>query len=150
MRALIQQMKTVIEAVTEKLSKDPNTRVATSQESQAGRAQEPSLLKWLLSLGHNRPHPKGKLKGLALLPNKQGHSTKQEKNRTSSRMRTTQERKDLSSWKWRLPFAILGECRWTLKWKTRKHIQNALKNKVTDMNQTLQYSGINKTPTKNL
>ena len=32
MRALIQEMKTVIEAVTEKLSKDPNTRVATSQE----------------------------------------------------------------------------------------------------------------------
>ena len=30
MRALIQEMKTVIEAVTEKLSKDPNTRVATS------------------------------------------------------------------------------------------------------------------------
>ena len=35
MRALIQQMKTIIEAVTEKLSKDPNTRVATSQERQA-------------------------------------------------------------------------------------------------------------------
>ena len=35
MRALIQVMKTVIEAVTEKLSKDPNTRVATSRERQA-------------------------------------------------------------------------------------------------------------------
>ena len=28
-------MKTVIEAVTKKISKDPNTRVATSQERQA-------------------------------------------------------------------------------------------------------------------
>ena len=35
MRALIQEMKTVIEVVTEKLSKDLNTRVATSQERQA-------------------------------------------------------------------------------------------------------------------
>ena len=34
MRALIQEMKTVIEAVPGKLSKDPNTRVATSQERQ--------------------------------------------------------------------------------------------------------------------
>ena len=33
-RVLIQEMKTIIEAVTEKLSKNPNTRVATSQERQ--------------------------------------------------------------------------------------------------------------------
>ena len=36
------------------------------------------------------------------------------------------------------------------KRKTRKHIQNTLKNKVTYMNQTLRCSGINKTPTKKL
>ena len=35
MRPLILEMKTVIEAVTEKLSKDANVRVATSQERQA-------------------------------------------------------------------------------------------------------------------
>ena len=35
MRVLIQEMKTIIEAVTEKLSKDPNTKVATSQERQS-------------------------------------------------------------------------------------------------------------------
>ena len=35
MRVLIQKTKTIIEAVTEKLSKDPNIRVATSQERQA-------------------------------------------------------------------------------------------------------------------
>ena len=35
MRVLIQEMKTVIKAVAEKLSKDPNTRVVTSQERQA-------------------------------------------------------------------------------------------------------------------
>ena len=35
MRVLNHEMKTVIEAVTEKLSIDPNTRVATSQEKQA-------------------------------------------------------------------------------------------------------------------
>ena len=35
MRALIQEIKTVIEAVTEKLFKDPNTRVATSQDRQS-------------------------------------------------------------------------------------------------------------------
>ena len=34
-RALIQEMKIIIEAVTEKLSKDPNTRVATNQERPA-------------------------------------------------------------------------------------------------------------------
>ena len=32
MRALIQEMKTITEAVTEKLSKDPNTRIVTSQK----------------------------------------------------------------------------------------------------------------------
>ena len=37
MRELIQEVKTIIEAVTEKLSKDPNTRVATSLERQADR-----------------------------------------------------------------------------------------------------------------
>ena len=35
MRALIQEIKTIIEAVIEKLSKDPNTRVATSLVRQA-------------------------------------------------------------------------------------------------------------------
>ena len=34
MRALIQEMKTIIEAVTEKLSKDPYNRVVTSQARQ--------------------------------------------------------------------------------------------------------------------
>ena len=35
MRALILEIKTVIEAVMEKLSKDPNTRVVISQKRQA-------------------------------------------------------------------------------------------------------------------
>ena len=34
MRVLTQEMKTIIEAVTEKLSNDPNTRIAASQERQ--------------------------------------------------------------------------------------------------------------------
>ena len=44
MRALIQEMKTVIEAVPEKLSKDPNTRVASSQERQAKPARQSSVV----------------------------------------------------------------------------------------------------------
>ena len=42
-----------------------------------------------------------------------------------------QERTDLSPWKQKLSFVKLGKYRWTSKWKTRKHIQNTLKNKVT-------------------
>ena len=48
---------------------------------------------------------------------------KRGKNRYSLRTR-----QDLSPWKRRLPFAKLGKYRWTPKWKTRKHLQNALKN----------------------
>ena len=39
MRALIQEMETVIGAVTEKLSKDPNTRVC-NQPGETGRQEE--------------------------------------------------------------------------------------------------------------
>ena len=35
MKALIQEMQTIIEAITEKPFKEPNTRVTTSQERQA-------------------------------------------------------------------------------------------------------------------
>ena len=67
MKALIQEIKMVIGAVTEKLSKDPNNRVATSQERQAmPNRKSPGALTsnvWLLSLGYHRPHPKRKLQG---------------------------------------------------------------------------------------
>ena len=45
MRALIQEIKIVIEAVIEKLSKDPELQQANSdRQSQTGKAQGPSLL----------------------------------------------------------------------------------------------------------
>ena len=94
MKAVIQEIKTVIEAVTEKLSKDLNTSCNNprDRQSQTGRAQEPSLLRWLLSLDRYRPHPKGKVKGN---PHPWWEETwyKTGKNRSSSRMRTTR-RKD--------------------------------------------------------
>ena len=96
-------MKAVIEAVTEKLSKDPNTRVATSQERQAkaGRAQGPSLLKWLLLLGHYRPYLKGKLKGNLPLA---GRDMVQNRKKIDpvQEWELPQERTDLSPRKWRL------------------------------------------------
>ena len=46
MRALIQEMKTIIEAVTEKLSKNPEfQQVKRDGQSQTGRARGPSLLR---------------------------------------------------------------------------------------------------------
>ena len=95
MRALIQEMKIVIEAVTEKLSKDPNNRLATSQKRQARPDKKSSgaLTSEVTSVaGPLQTSPKRKTKGKPL-PDRQGHGTKQEKNRSSSRMRTT-PRKD--------------------------------------------------------
>ena len=65
-RALIQVMKTVIEAVTEKLSKDPNTRVATSQERHAkpNRKSSGALTSEVTSVaGPQQTPPKRKTKG---------------------------------------------------------------------------------------
>ena len=84
MRALI-QMKTIIEAVTEKLSKDPNTRVATSQERQAkpDRKSSEALISEVTSVARPlQTLPKKKTKGKPLSDG-QGHGTKQEKNRSS-------------------------------------------------------------------
>ena len=78
MRALIQEIKTVIEAVTEKLSKDPNTRVATSQERQAKphRKSSGALTSEMISVaGPLQTPPKRKTKGNSLL-DRQGHGTK--------------------------------------------------------------------------
>ena len=95
MRALIQEMKTVIEAVTEKLSKDLNTRVATSREGQAKPDKKSSgaLTSVVISVaGALQTTPKRKTKGTPH-PSRQRRGTKQEKNRSNLRMRTT-SRKD--------------------------------------------------------
>ena len=66
MRVLIQEMKTIIEAVTEKLSKDPNTRVATGQERQAkpDRNSSEALTSEVTSVaGPQQTAPKRKTKG---------------------------------------------------------------------------------------
>ena len=64
-----------------------------------------------------------------------GHGTKQEKIYLDREWEPPPKRVDLSPWKQRLLFAKLGKYRWTPKWKTRKCIQNALKNKVSYKNQ---------------
>ena len=137
MRALIQEMKTVIEAITKKLSKDPNSRVATSQERQAKRDRKSSeaLSSGVTSVaGPLQTPPKKKTK--AKLPtDRQVLGTKQEKIDPAQEWEAAQERTDLSPWKQRVLFTKLGKYRWTPKWKTRKHIQKALKNKVTYGNQ---------------
>ena len=81
MRALIQQMKTVIEAFTEKLSKDPNTRIATSQERQAkpDRKSSEALTSEVISVvGPLQTPPKRKTEGKPSSDG-QGHGTKQGK-----------------------------------------------------------------------
>ena len=73
-----------------KLSKNPNTRVATSQERQAKpyRKSSGALTSEVTSVtGPLQAYPKGKLKPLPT--DWQKHGTKQEKNRSSSRTRTT-------------------------------------------------------------
>ena len=77
MRALI-QIKTIIEAVWEKLSKDPNTRVATSQERQTKPDRKSSrvLTSEVTSVaGPLETPPKRKTKGNPL-PDGQEHGTK--------------------------------------------------------------------------
>ena len=142
MRVLTQEIKTVIEAHTKKLSKDPNTRVATSQERQAkpDRKSSEGPHFWGDSC-----HTKEKQKGIPPLTRRDMVQSRKKIDPTQER-ELPQERSDLNSRKWRLPFVKLGKYRWTPKWKTRKHIQNALKTKVTYTSQTLQFSGINKNP----
>ena len=91
MRTLIQEMKTVIEAVIEKLSKDPNTRVETSQERRAkpDRNSSGGLTSEVTSVaGPLQTPPKRKTKGKPP-PDGQAHRSKQQKNTSSSRTRTT-------------------------------------------------------------
>ena len=77
-------LETIIETINEKLSKDPNTRVAISQDRQAKPDRKNSGALWFLSLDHYRFHPKGKLPGPS--PDEWGYGTKQEKNWTHSWM----------------------------------------------------------------
>ena len=105
MRALIQEMKTV----TEKLSKDPNTRVLTSQERQAkpDRKSPGAFTSAVTSVaGILQTPPKRKTKEKPPTDG-QGHGTKQEKIDPAQERELPQE----SPWKWRLPFAKLGKYR---------------------------------------
>ena len=91
MRALIQEMKTTIGAVT---GNSPNTRVATSQEKQAKPdSKNPRALTSEVTsvAGPLQTPSKMKTKGNPLLLDGQGHGTKQRK--IDPRMRTT-PRKD--------------------------------------------------------
>ena len=94
MRAQIQEMKTIIESVTEKLSKDPNTRVATSQERRAKPNRKSS---WTLSskvISITEP--------LKIPPlDEQGHGTKRwgAGIGPAQEQGLLQERIDLSPWK---------------------------------------------------
>ena len=73
--------------------------------------------------------PKRKTKA-PLLSDEQGYRTRQEKKiDPAQEWELPQEKTDWSPWNQRLPFAKLWNYRWIPKWKTRKHIQNALKNK---------------------
>ena len=56
------------------------------------------------------PHPKGKLKGPPSSDG-QGHGTKKEKINPPQEQELSQERTDLSPWKWRFPFAKLRKYR---------------------------------------
>ena len=81
MRMLIQKMKTITEAVIEKLSKDPNTRVATSQERQA-KPNRKSLMAFtsvLISVAKPLQTPPKRETTGTPTPDGQGHGTKQEK-----------------------------------------------------------------------
>ena len=127
MRVLIQEMKTIIEAVTEKLSKDPNTKATTSQERQAKPYRKSSrvLTSEVTSVvGPLQTPPKRKTKGIPS-PDGQEHSTKQEKNRSNSRTRTTPRKDRFNPWKQKLPFAKLGKYRWTRKWKMKKQVAHS-------------------------
>ena len=65
MRVLIQEMKTIIIAVTWKTLKRPKYQSICNKprKTVTGRAQGTSLLRWLLSLAHYRSYLKGKLQG---------------------------------------------------------------------------------------
>ena len=118
-RPLIQVMKTIIEAVIEKHSKDPNTRVATSQEKQANpdRKSTGALTSEVTYVtGSLQTPPKRKTKappmGRDMVQDRKKIDPVQERELAQGRM-------DLSPWKWRLPFAKLGKYRWTPKWKMK-------------------------------
>ena len=94
MRALIQKMKTVIGAVTEKLSQNPNIRVETNYKRQADRKSPGALTSEVASV--NRPpqtSPKREITGNPSSTNGQGNGTKLGENRSRSRTRIT-PRKD--------------------------------------------------------
>ena len=89
-------MKTIIEAVTEKLSKDPNTRVATSHERQAkpDKKSSEALTSEVTSVtGSLQTPPKRKTKGTPHPPMSRDIVQNRKKNKYSSRTRTT-PRKD--------------------------------------------------------
>ena len=100
----------VIEAVTEKLSKDPNTRVATSQKRQAkpDRKNSGALTSEVTSVaGSLQTPPKRKTKGNALLMSRDMVQNRKKKKDPDQERELPQERTDLSPWKQRLPFANL-------------------------------------------
>ena len=81
------------------------------KQSQTGRAQGSSFLRWLLLLGHCRPYLKGQLKDNPKSLTGR-HSTKLGKKiDPAQEWELPQERTVLSPWKWKLPFAKLGTYR---------------------------------------
>ena len=132
-------MKTVREAITEKLSKDPNTKVATSQERQANpdRKSSGALTSEVTSVTEPlQTPPKRETTRKSRLTD-----TKQEKidpdqerelpprldrfepmETKETKVSTCQARKNADEHQ-------------SERWKPRKHIQNALKNKVAYKNQ---------------
>ena len=138
MRALIQKMKTVIEAVTEKLSTDPNTRVAlTSKVTSATKD----------------PTPK-KTKGTpSTLPERQEHWYKTgKKNRSNSRTKTTPKKGQIwahGNRGFHLPKKENTDEHQNWNTKTRKHIHNALRNSHQYESNTAMHRD-QQTPMKNL
>ena len=122
MRALIQQMKTVREPVTENLSKDSNTRVATTQKRQTKpdrKSSEALTSEGIFVAGPLQTPPKRKAKGTP--PQLMGWNMVQNRKKIdpAQERELSQEKTDLSPWKRRLLFIKLGKCRWTPKWKMK-------------------------------
>ena len=121
MKALIQEVKTIIEAVTEKLSKDPNTKVATSQERQAkpDRKSSRALTSKVTSIaGLLQTPPKRKTKGGPPPLDGQGHGTKQEKKIDPAQdKKLPQERTDLER---KASICLTGKIKMNTKMKNQE------------------------------
>ena len=152
-KAVMYETSAITKQLLEKLSKDPNTRVATSQKRQAkpNRKSSKALTSEVTSVvGPLQIPPKRKTKGETTPhPDRQKHGTKQEKN---IQLKNENYPKKRQIWAhgnrgFHLP-----------NWENTDEHKNEKPGSTFKMplrtviykNQTVQYSGINKTPIKNL